>query len=309
MVYVAALNTPALLKMSTQTRWPQPGSAASTAGETRGHVLYQQDCQGCHGADFAGGGSGVSLVGITKRLSPDAIQATILYGLGQMNGFAGTIPDDDISSIISYLANPKTGGGRLSGLHPQAPPPVQLGGDVVGWGGAPAGQAAFRKMNQEGTFGVWFEYPFPKGLKAYEQRYYTGYNLEANAIRPPWNEFTAYDLNNGTIKWQVSLGSSPGLLGKQIGSVVTASGLIFFPTQDGKVRAYDADTGKILWTGDLPAGAYGIPAMYQLNGREYLVICATVPIEQPGAMPARSAGTEKIQRAYVAFALPEGQSN
>ena len=232
-----------------------------------------------------------------------------------MPAFASAISDHDISLIISYLADPKTGGRYLLPYHPgrsEAPASGQLGGDVVGWGGAPAGQAAFRAIDKKGTFGVWYEYPYPKGFKVPEQRYYTDYNLESNVIAPPWNEFTAYDLNKGMIKWQVSIGTSPGLLDKQIGPVVTASGVVFYPTMDGKIRAYDANTGKILWTGDLPAGGYGIPAMYEWNGREYLVICATTPMEKPGVQPSTapsgSAAAAEGEPAYVAFALPEGQS-
>ena len=321
MVYVAGNNTPAFLQMATQTRWPQPGTTATTVtpGETQGHVLYQQRCQACHGADLSGG-VGPSLVGITKRLSTDEIGTAIMYGLGRMPAFASSVSDHDLSLIISYVANPETGGRYLLPYHPgrgETAATGNPGGDVVAWGGAPAGQAAFRTMDKEGTFGVWYEYPYPKGLTVPKQRYYTDYNLEPNVIAPPWNEFTAYDLNSGTIKWQVSLGASPGLLGKQIGPVVTASGLVFYPTMDAKIRAYDADTGKILWTGDLPAGAYGIPTMYQWDGREYLVVCATTPIEkpgvQPGMAPAASAGAgaaaAKIERAYVAFALPADLSN
>ncbi len=93
---------------------------------------------------------------------------------------------------------------------------------------------------------------------------------------------------------------------------MTAAGLVFYPTMDATVRAYDAETGKILWTGDLPAGAYGIPTIYQWNGRENLVVCATTPIKKPGVQPrmvpaafaTAGAGPAKIERAYVAFALP-----
>jgi quinoprotein glucose dehydrogenase len=93
--------------------------------------------------------------------------------------------------------------------------------------------------------------------------------------------------------------------------------LVFLATGDGKVRAYDAKDGKILWTGDLPAGSRGIPTMYEWGGREYLVISATWPMQKPGVMPARgfpgpaAVGTaaEKIDRAYVAFALPEEQGD
>jgi len=67
---------------------------------------------------------------------------------------------------------------------------------------------------------------------------------------------------------------------------------------DAKLRAYDADNGKLLWTTPLPAGSTGVPAMYQVNGKQYLVICATNP---DGAAVGQTSGGPK---GYVAFALP-----
>jgi quinoprotein glucose dehydrogenase len=102
-------------------------------------------------------------------------------------------------------------------------------------------------------------------------------------IGPPWSQLTAYDLNKGTILWQVPDGEVTALarqgktgLGSQAprgGIIVTAGGLIFAGTSsDRKFRAYDQDTGKPLWEADLPAASEGIPAVYQVDGREYIVI-------------------------------------
>ena len=51
--------------------------------------------------------------------------------------------------------------------------------------------------------------------------------------------------------------------------------MLFATAKDGAVRAYDANTGKVLWTGRLPRGAEGLPAMYQVDGRQYLVVTAS----------------------------------
>ena len=102
-------------------------------------------------------------------------------------------------------------------------------------------------------------------------------------IGPPWSQLTAYDLNKGTIVWQVPDGEVTALarqgktgLGSQAprgGLVVTAGGLIFAGTSsDRKFRAYDQDNGRVLWEADLPAASEGIPAVYQVDGREYIVI-------------------------------------
>jgi quinoprotein glucose dehydrogenase len=104
------------------------------------------------------------------------------------------------------------------------------------------------------------------------------------AIKPPWTTLTAFDLNAGTIKWQIPLGTVPELAAKgitdtgsqfpKIGPVVTAGGLIFTGARDRQVRAIDVDSGKVLWQFELPAGIEGIPAVYEVNGKQYLVYCA-----------------------------------
>jgi len=321
MVYQLGVNAPALLKMSLQSPYedlaaPSGSSSQNMAGETPGHIAYQQHCAACHGQDRQGSGAIPSLVNITSRLTPDAIAAKIQNGSGQMPAF-GSLTPLEIREIVSFLDDP-VGGGRAIGMElgrPGAPNatavPVQLGGDVVAWGGAPAGQKANPHTGEDtNPYGVMNGPPYPGGLSnAPEHRYFTDWNVHFGLGGPPWNTLTAYDLNKGIIKWQVSVGGDPGLIPRQIGTIVTASGLVLLATTDGKVRAYDANTGKILWTADLPAGAHGIPAMYERNGREYLVICATSPVQQPATVHDSPVAAEKIQRAYVAFALPEGQSN
>ena len=102
-------------------------------------------------------------------------------------------------------------------------------------------------------------------------------------IGPPWSQLTAYDLNKGTIAWQVPHGEVTALarqgktgLGSQAprgGVVVTAGGLVLAGTSsDRKFRAYDKDNGKVLWEIDLPAASEGIPAVYEVDGREYIAI-------------------------------------
>jgi quinoprotein glucose dehydrogenase len=129
------------------------------------------------------------------------------------------------------------------------------------------------------------------------------------AIGPPWSSMTAYDLNQGTILWRIPLGDVPGLAAKgvkntgshypKVGPVVTAGGLIFTGTRDRFVRALDAETGKILWEKEVDAALEGMPAVYEIAGRQYIVFCASA---QVGLTEATQV---KIQGAYVAFALPD----
>jgi quinoprotein glucose dehydrogenase len=101
---------------------------------------------------------------------------------------------------------------------------------------------------------------------------------------------------------------------------VTAGGLIFVGTKsDNKVRAYDEDTGKVLWEKELPAGPEGVPAVFEVNGREYLAISArptTASGSTEGRPPQRSSeakattgnpvasGPPPQTQGYYVFAIP-----
>lgn len=132
-----------------------------------------------------------------------------------------------------------------------------------------------------------------------------------SAIGPPWSQLTAFDLNAGTILWQVPNGDVLPLAARGItgtgshaprgGVVVTGGGLVFVATSsDRALRAYDADTGEVLWKFDLPAASEGVPAVYQVNGRQYLAIAVggsgmfSQQLELPEPGPGR----------YMVFALP-----
>ena len=128
-------------------------------------------------------------------------------------------------------------------------------------------------------------------------------------IRPPWTTLTAYDLNAGTIRWQIPLGSVPELAAQgfrdtgsqfpKVSPVVTAGGLIFTGTRDRMVRAIDSASGKVLWEAEVDAALEGMPAVYEVQGREYVVFCAAAQ----AASSTRST-VAPIPGAYVAFALP-----
>jgi len=146
--------------------------------------------------------------------------------------------------------------------------------------------------------------------KADDDRYLSGFGFMIasdgiSPIAPPWTSLTAYDLNEGVIKWKIALGDVPekGLKGTgthypKVGPVITAGGLLFTGTRDKKVRAFDVETGKLLWEMEVSAALEGMPAVYQLNGREYIVFCAAA---QAGLLPATQT---PIQGAYITFALP-----
>ena len=156
--------------------------------------------------------------------------------------------------------------------------------------------------------------PYPEGSNAPRERYFIrGYGMRYNAMSPPWSSITAYDLNSGTKLWSTPLGTDrmaaeQGVFNTGVpetthnGMVVTATGLVFSNAKDGTIYAYDADTGEQLWAMELPGniGSEGIPAMYEVNGKQYLVVSASTP--HRGLRPADAP---TMPRRYVAFALPD----
>jgi quinoprotein glucose dehydrogenase len=134
------------------------------------------------------------------------------------------------------------------------------------------------------------------------------YSYSMTAIGPPWSEMTAYDLNTGEIKWRIPTGTvlAPPELGipattgshfPRSGPLVTAGGLVFFATgSDRRFRAYDRDSGKEVWSIELPAASEGMPATYEVNGRQFIVVPVASGTGQfaarfGGPGPARGAGS------------------
>ena len=227
-----------------------------------GQRLYQVNCAVCHGAERKGVPAQMvpPLVGIEKEFTRSAAGDLILHGKGVMPSFGGLSPSDR-AAIVGFLF-----------------------GDVV------------PSASDDET---------PDPTVKYS---HTGYNrfLDPDgypAVRPPWGTLNAIDLNTGTIAWSVPLGELPELTAKGTpptgtenygGPAITASGLLFVAaTKDEKFRAFDTDTGKALWQTSLPAGGYATPAVYSVNGKQFVVIAAG-----GGKMGTKSGD------AYVAFALP-----
>jgi quinoprotein glucose dehydrogenase len=94
----------------------------------------------------------------------------------------------------------------------------------------------------------------------------------------------AVDLSRGEIRWQVPLGEAPQLEGRglatgtpNIGGAITAGGLVFIAaTNDAKLRAFNAASGRVVWTGALPASGHATPITYRVpkTGRQLVVVAA-----------------------------------
>lgn len=93
---------------------------------------------------------------------------------------------------------------------------------------------------------------------------------------PPWGVLAAVDLTSGKVVWRSTLGSRAGVrigLPNLGGPIVTAGGLIFIAaTMDETLRAFDVETGELLWEWQLPAGGQATPMTYERSGRQYVLI-------------------------------------
>ena len=123
--------------------------------------------------------------------------------------------------------------------------------------------------------------------------------------QPPWGQLTAVNVHTGEFAWRVPLGITESLpADKQKtgrpgngGTIATASGLVFVgATDDSRFRAFDARSGKELWTVKLAGAAQATPMTYEAsNGRQFVVITAT------GGGYFNNPVTDD---SVVAFALP-----
>jgi quinoprotein glucose dehydrogenase len=336
MVFVVGVNQVAILKLEdvrTRTLAPGRGGGGFGGGAAlqAGFAAYQQHCNVCHGPDLRGRLPGVaSLVGVTDRMGEDAIKAVVTGGQGEMRPVS-SITEDEVTAVIAYLANtsPSAGRGRAATLG-AAPPGGFPPGPTVASGGAPQPPLPPRPTGPfyPGIGGNAGNTPYPADVKNVPaNRYMTDYGVLASFTKPPYTTLTAYDLNTGEIKWQVPNGdhlptiraggpTNTGGVGARYGIVVTKGGLVFHAGNDGKVRAYDEDTGQVLWTGTFIGNTSGVPVSYEAKGRQYFVIM-TSQFGGRGGGFGRGAGGGRdaeptpppldptVPTGAIAFALPK----
>lgn len=214
---------------------------------SKGRQLYNVACVSCHGSKLEGSnlyGNTPALTELKDRLSSEEVATIIRNGKGVMPSF-GVFKADEIDALTAFLFESS---------------------EKIDTATANSGNPTW---------------PYPYVFKGYNRFYGPdGYP----AIMPPWGQLSAIDLNEGSIKWQITLGEHLELMAKGIaptgtenygGPVVTAGGLIFIAaTMDEKIRAFDQKDGKLLWEGQLPAAGYATPATYSVDGKQYVVIAA-----------------------------------
>jgi len=230
-----------------------------------GQRLYMQRCVSCHGPERKGGGNYPSLIDVNKKYNAAAFNQLVSNGRKMMPAF-NTLSDEEKNAIASFILDMKNIQNKKFIPPPETKDPyLQL----------PYTNTGYNKfLTKEG-------YP---------------------AVKPPWGTLTAINLNTTQVVWKDTLGDYPELKARGIhsgtenygGPVVTAGGLVFIAaTSDSKIRAFNKRTGQLLWEADLPASGFATPAVYNVSGKQYLVIACG-----GGKLKTKSGD------AYVAFALP-----
>jgi quinoprotein glucose dehydrogenase len=232
-------------------------------GRALASQAYQRFCASCHGAN--------------RKAAPPEYPA--------LDHLAGNMTDAQVSAMLH------NGGGRMPEFS---------------WLGEPAiaGLKDFLLRNVDNKIVL----PTPQGLSAglkYSTETFRTFldpdGYPANS--PPWGTLSAINLDTGEYAWKIPLGEYPELVAKGMkdtgsenhgGGVVTAGGLFFIGAThyDNKLRAFDKKTGKLLWETILPYAANATPSVYEINGKEYIVVAA-------GGGRGRPSGG-----AFIAFALP-----
>jgi quinoprotein glucose dehydrogenase len=285
-LYVASKDYPSMLKLEEQVTFAGTFSVSDPPAQV-GKAVYLASCQQCHKADMTGQMPEVpALTGIIAKLGADEVKKVVRNGQAQMPSFS-KLSDLEVERLMTYLRNPAAADrtGPPAGLARREPPAAEL-------------------------------------TPGNPKRYWTGYNyMNASdgfpAIKPPFWKMTAYDLNSGQLKWQIPVGEIPELVARGIrntgsiptrgGPIVTGGGLVFAPSLSNKtIYAYDSETGQTLWSKQLPAAPEGVPSIYEVAGREYLVVAAhdtDAPRGRPG-QPAPPDPNRKVVQGYYVFALP-----
>lgn len=230
-----------------------------------GKRLYKSNCMACHGTERQGGGNYPSLIAVHKKYSEQTFHQLIAAGRGMMPAF-NQLTDQEKDAIASFILDIKSKQGQ-------------------------------KFLSEEKAADGYLHLPYTN----------TGYNKFLTregypAVKPPWGTLTAINLNTGEFVWKNTLGDYPAFKAKGIhtgtenygGPVVTAGGLLFIAaTRDNKMRAFNKRNGLLLWEADLPASGFATPAVYSVNGKQYVVIAC-------GGGKLKTASSD----AYVAFALP-----
>lgn len=265
-LYINANEVPWLMQMKEVDLSVAVKETYALAGKR----LYQQHCMICHGQDLKGSGNNPSIANVSENYNEKNLEEMIRSGRRMMPAFPH-LDSEEIKALNAYVLNME---GRKKETFPIKPIAID----------------SFRNLPY--TITGYYKFQTREG--------YPG-------IKPPWGSLNAIDLSTGEIAWRVTLGEYPEFKDKGIitgtenygGPAVTSGGLVFIAaTRDNKFRAFDKRNGELLWETTLPASGFATPAVYEVNGKQFVVI----------ACGGGKLGT-KSGDAYIAFALPDQNVN
>jgi glucose dehydrogenase len=248
-----------------------PEESEAGSHESPGAMTYENKCANCHGEHREGRPPLYPpLLGVDQRLAPEQIENSIHLGKGKMPAFP-ELEGKHLDDLLAYLGVKQ----NVAESDPDEGAIYSSTGDGAPMKYQVTGSRDFLDLDG---------YP---------------------AITPPWGTLSAIDLNTGKYLWTTPLGEYPDLVAKGMkntgsenygGPIVTAGGLLFVgaTVYDKKFRAFDSDTGKVLWETVLRFAAVATPATYMVDGKQYVVIASG-----GGKDPKAPSGS-----TYVAFALP-----
>ncbi len=275
---IAYLHTPADTTASAAAM-PLSAAAAGGARDPLGAQVYSDHCAICHQDDLMGAPSNYpALVGVRGRLDDAQIVGIVRDGKKRMP--PTQITDKEMAALLHFL------GASAMGTAATPKPASAEKGDKV--------EARSRGQNS----GDNLKYRFTGYKKFLDPDGYP-------AVAPPWGTLNAIDLNTGKYLWKIPFGQYPELAAKGMGDtgsenyggpVLTAGGLVIISATiyDRKIRAFNSDTGELLWEAELPFAGNATPATYMIDGKQYIVIATSGARDRKGPQGA----------AYVAFALP-----
>ncbi len=105
--------------------------------------------------------------------------------------------------------------------------------------------------------------PYPEG------KLWLGGAFKVIPTEQQWGNVAAVEYDTGRIRWKTK--TQQPMIG---GVLATAGGLVFTGEGNGLFKAYDAETGSVLWSFQAGAGVNAPPASYTVEGRQYIVVAA-----------------------------------
>ncbi len=257
----AVIESPTIPKLDERGTYNENQFSGATSEE-----IYATSCAVCHGANGAGQPPLFpALAGISSRVTASEFEKVLAEGRGRMAAYPD-IPKIQLGPLMAYVDG----------------------------------------LSDDNTANLEMQLRSKDKREPYRSGYHHFFSDNGLVGPLPWSKLIAWDLNSGKILWEKPYGDVIQLAQRGItgtGSLfptnsltATATGLLFSVTNDRRIRAWDQSNGEVLWSHEIPADPGGIPAIYEVGKRQFVVAAAT--------RGDRKAHGLNGKYGYLAFALP-----